>query len=277
MNDLSLYEKIAPLAGNYPIRLHIQDACETIDAHWHEYLELLFFRTDGCTVRCGSQCLTPTVGDCVIANCNELHSISSNSSGDYYCIMLNPSFFADVSFKNILLQNLIRDDSRIADCFNRIFAEKEALSEGYDMEIKGLAYHLVTHILRNHKTEHLSDHEVLGRKNKTHVIGEVLQYISQNYHMALTTADLAQQFHLNEYYFCNLFKSQTGQSPISYINRYRIDKAMVLLKNSNLNITEIAASVGFENPNYFSRTFRQYTGTTPRAFKKSTESVALGD
>lgn len=76
MNDLSLYEKIAPLAGNYPIRLHIQDARETIDAHWHEYLELLFFRTDGCTVRCGSQLLTPRRGDCVVVNCNELHAIS---------------------------------------------------------------------------------------------------------------------------------------------------------------------------------------------------------
>jgi len=45
---------------------------------------------------------------------------------------------------------------------------------------------------------------------------------------------------------------------------------MVLLKNSNHNITEIAMSVGFENSNYFSRTFRKITGTTPRDYKKTT-------
>ena len=277
MNDLSLYEKIAPLAGNYPVKLHIQDARETIDAHWHEYLEILFFRTDGCTVWCASQRITPQRGDCVIVNCNQLHSITPHTSGDYYCLMVNPSFFADVSFKNILLQNLIVKDTRIQDCLDRIFCEKEEMRDGYDMEIKSLTYHLITYILRHHKTEQLSEHEALGRKHKTHIIGEVLQYISQNYHNPLSTAGLAEQFHLNEYYFCNLFKSQTGQSPIHYINRYRIDKAMVLLKNSSRNITEIASSVGFENPNYFSRTFRQYTGTTPRAYKKSGDSVTLSD
>lgn len=72
-------------------------------------------------------------------------------------------------------------------------------------------------------------------------------------------------------------KNLTGQSPIRNINRYRIDKAMVLLKNSNRNMTEIAESVGFDNPNYFARTFRQYTGITPREYRKSGESVALGN
>lgn len=141
MNDLSLYEKIAPLAGNYPIRLHIQDARETIDAHWHEYLELLFFRTDGCTVRCGSQLLTPRRGDCVVVNCNELHAISPHSTGDYYRLMINPSFFADVSFRNILLQNCITDDACIQDCFESLFTEHEQMPERYDMEIKSLTYH----------------------------------------------------------------------------------------------------------------------------------------
>ena len=270
MNDLSLYEKVLPSARNYPINLHIQDAREKIDAHWHEYLEILFFRTDGCQVRCGSQLITPASGDCVVVNCNELHSFEPNTSGNFFCIMINPSFFSDVSFENILLQSLITDDKTVKNCFEKIFKEKEELQEGYDIEIKSLVYHLIAHILRNHKTEHLSENEALLRKNKTHIIGEVLMYISDNYHSPLSTSHLAKKFHLNEYYFCTLFKSQTGLSPISYINKYRIDKAMVLLKNSNHNITEIALSVGFENSNYFSRTFRKLIGTTPRDFKKST-------
>ena len=145
--------------------------------------------------------------------------------------------------------------------------EKYIKQEGYDMEIKSLAYRLMAHLLRNYKQERLSESDMLLRKTKMRRIDDVLRYITAHYNNKMTTASLAEQFFLNEHYFCHFFKEATGQSPISYIHRYRIEKAVLLLKNTDRSITEIAMSVGFEDANYFSRTFKKYMGVRPRAFK----------
>lgn len=65
-------------------------------------------------------------------------------------------------------------------------------------------------------------------------------------------------------HFRKLFKEITGQSPIMYFNRMRIEYAKTLLQqNSTLSIKEIAASVGFPDPYYFSRVFKKFTGSSP--------------
>ena len=99
-------------------------------------------------------------------------------------------------------------------------------------------------------------------------MGDILLYISQHYQSKLTTAELAEHFHLTEHYFCCLFKKETGQSPIDYINKYRIEKAGILLKNTDKNITDIAQQVGFDDSNYFSRIFKKYNGVSPRYYRK---------
>ena len=53
-----------------------------------------------------------------------------------------------------------------------------------------------------------------------------------------------------------------------YINRLRIEKAISLLTNTNLNINEISSEVGFTYPRYFSSTFKQMKGMTPKQFRE---------
>lgn len=59
----------------------------------------------------------------------------------------------------------------------------------------------------------------------------------------------------------------TGMGVNDYINRLRIEQAMSLLVNTNLNINEISCEVGFTYPRYFSSTFKSMTGMTPKQFR----------
>lgn len=60
----------------------------------------------------------------------------------------------------------------------------------------------------------------------------------------------------------------TGLGVNDYINRLRIEEAISLLINTNLNINEIASEVGFTYPRYFSSTFKQMKGVTPKQFRE---------
>ena len=82
--------------------------------------------------------------------------------------------------------------------------------------------------------------------------------------------------HSLQYYadFCNLspgrfshvFKEGMGVPPHEYLTRIRIEKAVQLLGNSKLSVSEVAEQTGFSGQNYFSRAFKRYTGKTPREF-----------
>ena len=65
-----------------------------------------------------------------------------------------------------------------------------------------------------------------------------------------------------------LFKEHTGKSAIDYIIHLRIETAKNLLKKTTYTINEISSKVGFKNPLYFSRKFKEKTGVSPSEYKK---------
>lgn len=69
-------------------------------------------------------------------------------------------------------------------------------------------------------------------------------------------------------HLCRIFKGVYGISPIQYVRANRMNRARFLLKNTNLQIAEIAYRVGFASPAYFTGEFKRYTGTTPGRFRK---------
>jgi AraC-like DNA-binding protein len=67
--------------------------------------------------------------------------------------------------------------------------------------------------------------------------------------------------------FC--FRKELGTTPITYLQRYRINQAKTLLRDSQQTITEIALNVGFSDSSYFSRIFHRETGVSPEMFRRS--------
>ncbi|TDF94376.1 response regulator transcription factor [Paenibacillus piri] len=95
-----------------------------------------------------------------------------------------------------------------------------------------------------------------------------IRYIEQYYMQECSLAGVASHLHLNANYFSNLFKKQTGESFISYLMRFRMDKAKMLLTNTDMRISEIADAVGYADSNYFATAFRQAAGQSPSEYRK---------
>jgi AraC-like DNA-binding protein len=95
------------------------------------------------------------------------------------------------------------------------------------------------------------------------------QYIEQNYKKKLTLEKIANSVFLSGSHFSHIFKAEVGISPINYLNRFRVDKAKELLKNSNTGITEIAYNVGFQSLPHFNRIFKDMEKISPGSYRKS--------
>lgn len=84
--------------------------------------------------------------------------------------------------------------------------------------------------------------------------------------------ELAMLVGLSQFHFCRAFKKSLGLSPIQYLIAQRIERAARLLTATQLPIAEIALSVGYEDPAYFTRLFRQKIGVTPSVMRSQTSA-----
>ena len=96
---------------------------------------------------------------------------------------------------------------------------------------------------------------------------DVIQYVQGNYSQEFNLQDLALRCGLNRSYFSRAFKEATGIPLFEYINRIRIQKACLMLKRGNLQITEIAFAVGYNNLSFFYRYFSKIMKMTPREYR----------
>lgn len=100
------------------------------------------------------------------------------------------------------------------------------------------------------------------------VVAEAVGYLSRNLNRPISSAELARSAHLSENYFIKLFKKQTKLTPQQMLDTLRMQKATHLLQYSQMSITEVAATVGFDDPLYFSRRFKKKTGLSPSRFRE---------
>ena len=71
----------------------------------------------------------------------------------------------------------------------------------------------------------------------------------------------------------NKLKALTGMGANEYINKFRIEKAIKLIANTDMTFAEIAEETGFTTPSYFSTAFKQYTGKTPTQYKEKKKEI----
>jgi YesN/AraC family two-component response regulator len=98
------------------------------------------------------------------------------------------------------------------------------------------------------------------------VVRQAMAYIHEHYAEPMSRSDLAAHAGISERHLTHCFRQETGLTPITYLNRYRIHQACALLKQGDMNITEVALAVGFSDSSYFARVFREDVGVSPHAY-----------
>jgi YesN/AraC family two-component response regulator len=105
---------------------------------------------------------------------------------------------------------------------------------------------------------------------------EILHYIHAHYAEDLSIERFAQQMNMSVGHFSRTFKEEIGEKYVEYIAKVRIDKAKQYLLETDLNIDEIAAKVGYWGRNSFIPIFRKYEGVTPAKYRSLYKSEQSG-
>lgn len=96
----------------------------------------------------------------------------------------------------------------------------------------------------------------------------VQDYIDQHLGDAITLKDLAQAAGVSRFHFARQFRARTGESPMGYLQRTRVERAKTLLRDSRTRVIDISAELGFADQSHFARTFRRLVGMPPSAYAR---------
>ena len=171
-----------------------------------------------------------------------------------------------ISSKRLFLVNDLTM-SQLNILVDKIIDETINRHPGFRSALTSLLLETVILIARNCQV--MSSEQALG----TSKLAPVLTYMEKNFRSHLSLKHLAAISGMSISNFRHYFKAKIGKAPIAYLQDLRIMKAKELLTSSSLSIGDIATQTGFSDTNYFSRTFSQLTGSSPRQYRKEDHGI----
>ena len=153
------------------------------------------------------------------------------------------------------------DDAEETCRLIRSIADASDNTAAADAEMVGRLYLFLAHLIKH------SRNRSAGDTHQTYV-DNALRYIQYNYASNIGVADIARYVGISRSQLYRAFLQDFGVSPHAYLQTYRINEACSLLRDPAYSVAEVAGSVGFNDPLYFSRVFKSIKGVTPSDYQK---------
>lgn len=251
--------------------------------HWHDEIEIVVVWEGSTKVECIDGSTILKKGDGIFINSRITHKLTQ--IGDVDCRIIN------FVLKHELLGG--NKDSRISRefvspiCFNKKLStidfrsgvpwQKEAITkinkafESYNLEETYYEIEVVIHLLdfwrlicvnRPDALHYDTTSSIDGRR-----INEILEFIDTQYTEKISISDIASVAGVSSSECFRLFNRTLKCSPNDYLLKYRLQKATVLLLNSDKNIQEISFDTGFNSAAYFCKKFKELFDKTPLEFR----------
>ena len=106
------------------------------------------------------------------------------------------------------------------------------------------------------------------RSDAQQIVRRAMAYIHEHYAEPISREDMAAYVGVGERHLDRCFCDEAGITPTTYLSRYRIKQAKLLLESASTSITEVAMSVGFSSSSYFTRVFQSQVGLSPSAYRQ---------
>lgn len=171
---------------------------------------------------------------------------------------------------NLSVDNpILRCDSdvKILKCFEEMF-ECSKFKETEDIKLLSLLYQLIALIIDANKLDISNGHSV---KIKDIYIKRSIEFIGNNYSRKISISEIAEYVGISRKYLSKLFVESLNLSLQDFLIQYRLNKAVELLKISNLSVSEISMSVGYNDMFQFSKIFKKFKGMSPSTFRNYSE------
>lgn len=160
----------------------------------------------------------------------------------------------------------------ITDCVNMIQEEISARIDNHSQNVIGSSLELLLNLSRRYYERQFNTRASQNSDVATQFHALLSEYYKTGKFKEMGVPSVeyfAERIHLSGNYLSDLLKKETGYSLKDQINHFIIEKAKTLLLSESDSVSQIAYSLGFNYPHYFSRLFKSKTNLTPQEFRNS--------
>ena len=252
----------------FSIEEHTGDVPVT-DRHFHDLIEFYYLQKGEASYFIDDKTFLIEKGDLLVIPPNTIHkTISVNNIKRRRCLIyLDKDFVKEILPYDIsILENVsffhISENDRISAIISDLVQEFSKEKNEYLMRA------LICEFLILLSRKETLNFSLPERKVLSNKITDIISYVNINFVENITLNDISEKFFINSSYLSRIFKKHTGFNFNTYLNKYRITKAIELLNTSDKNITEVALATGFNSLNNFCKTFKSAMGVSPLEFRK---------
>jgi AraC family L-rhamnose operon transcriptional activator RhaR len=262
--------------------------------HTHDLIELVYVCSGEGVHILGKKEYPAVAGSLAIIHHNQAHGFKTGAGGlslinlyidiQRFVLPVMPKALQGVLPLLIPLHPRIRHNLRdivyiqfpqpavIKELLLRMEDELKARREGFHEALHHYVALFLIEACRSYMNQRQLDSAAKGPKKevlaKDFQLQQLCRYLQMHFAEPLRLDALAARVGLQKNYLCRTFKAHTGQTLFSYIIYQRLGQAMLLLRQTERSVVEIALSSGFNDLPHFNRIFRREVGMTPREYRK---------
>lgn len=249
------------------------------DSHWHDDLEFIYVLSGSMDYNVNGEISHLEAGQGIIVNARQIHYgfSTAHNECEFYCILLHPMLLctsqhidrdfvspvlSDSSLPYVFLDSDTQWQREILSDIESMYLCKERPNA--PLYIQNAFYHIWILLTENA----LKVRRMKKQDRNLSVLKDMLSFIQKNYAGKVTLDDIAAAGNVSKSTCLAIFKKYLQDTPTNYLIGYRLKRAIKVLKDSDLSITEIALDVGFGGVSYFAETFRKNYGYSPSEYRK---------
>lgn len=278
-------ERVAHEMQNIPLSYYYVDKKHPAyhaPLHWHRPSEIVRVLSGKLKMYLDGKKIIVMPGDVLFINQEIIHGFSPID-----CVYEIINFDADeISLRTSLCKDALRiftnshvnvlpftssENDSLFRVANQLFDFAAVESNDYGLLVLGTLFELLGLIYAQH---HYTENFKSSANAK--VFKPLLEFIEKSYMKPITLSDMAQVSGMSTSHFSVLFHDFLRQTPIDYLNSYRVERACLLLINSDYPVTEVAYKCGFNDSAYFAKVFKKYKNCTPKKYRTEFTKGAVG-
>lgn len=156
------------------------------------------------------------------------------------------------------------------ETIQQIIKEKNSNHPYQDLAVKHLVSQLWVHIFRATASQTIQLLPKNTKKSgKKKLVNDIIYYLETYHAEDISLESLSSKMYISPAYISKLFKEETGDTPINYLIKVRMNKAKELLENEEMPIKEVANLVGYQDAYHFSKLFKKYFNIPPSEYSKT--------
>lgn len=252
--------------------------------HWHNELELIYIASGACIYRTSRKEYQLQAGDAIYLNPGTLHALEpiednttsyanlfdrtflSGVDGSYFDLNYIAPVFLQKSVEAVPIYHNAEGTEHVLKLIRQTIIVCRDEPPFFALTLRNILSEVWGYLYQ--RVQECKDQKVGVQMEVNDIrVKQMLLYIMEHYQTRISIPELAGFVNISERECYRLFRQHLRQTPNLFLQHYRVQKAVNLLRATQIPVAEVSAATGFESISYFSKIFKRLTNMTPTEFR----------